>query len=73
MFQESFQWGLSVFTTRSKGSSGVSRMFQGSFRDISGKFLGCFREVSTVFQGRFKGSFKWLSLVFKRSSMVGKI
>ena len=42
----------------------VSRMFHGSLKGVSRKFEGCFKEVSRVFHGSFKGvqgSFKGVS------------
>ena len=45
-------------------------MFQGSFKDDSGKFHGCFNKFLRVFQVRLKGassSFKATSRVFERS------
>ena len=51
---------------------GVSRKFQGSFKEVSGLFQGCFKGVSRKFQGRFKevvwvfqGSFKGVSRKFQ--------
>ena len=42
---------------------GVSRVFE---RSLTGDFLGCFKEVERVFQW----SFKCVSRVFKRSSIL---
>ena len=50
----------------------VSRVFQGSFKDISTKFQGCLTEVSRVYQEsfmdvsrKFQGCFKKVLRVFQ--------
>ena len=45
-------------------------MFQGSFREVSGKYQGCLKKVARVYQVRFKGvlsGFKGVSRVFEKS------
>ena len=48
----------------------VSRVFQGSFKGVSGKFQGCFKEVPRVFQGGFKGVLRKFQGYFKEVSRV---
>ena len=49
----------------------LSKMIQGSFKRVSGKFQGYFSIGSKVFQRRLKGvlrEIQWVSRVFERSS-----
>ena len=68
VFQESLK-GVSSFKE-------VSRVFQGSFKDVFRKFQGFFEEVSRVFQGSFKSvlmkfleNFKGVSKMFQGYSL----
>ena len=80
MFQgrlREFSVGFKVIWKNSKANfREVSKVFQGCFKEVSRVFQGSFKGVTRKFSGFFKKdwrvfqwSFKWVSIMFKRSWM----
>ena len=44
-------------------------VFQGSFKDVSRKFIGCLQKISKVFQGGLKGASRKFQECFKEVSV----
>ena len=70
VFQESFieeevSWMFQGFFMIFDGILKFSRVFPGSFKDVSREFHGCFKEVSRMFQGSFKGVLGKFKVCFK--------